>query len=308
MVKKTEQQAADYIVPLDINGMQGRMLHMPPPKGKSKEILFVYGHHSSLERWWGLAQVLNTYGAVTMPDLPGFGGMDSFYTIGKQPTIDNFADYLAAFIKLRYKRKKCVIAGMSFGFIIVTRMLQRYPEMTKHVEMVVSVAGFAHRDDFIIPRPWYNLYRLTGYVFAHRAPAFLFSKLFFNSFVLRQAYKIDSNRKMKGHDPEVFERMLAMEVSLWRINDWRTAAVTIKQFLEVDNCQVQVHLPIYHVGMKGDQYFDNYRVEQHLRIIFDDFHLMALVDAKHHAPSVIATKQETWPFVPVKLRRVLNKL
>lgn len=308
MVKKRDTQADDFIVPLDINGMQGRMLYMPAPKGKTKDILFVYGHHSSLERWWGLAQVLNTYGAVTMPDLPGFGGMDSFYTIGKKPTIDNFADYLAAFIKLRYKHKKCVIAGMSFGFIIVTRMLQRYPDMAKNVDMVVSVAGFAHRDDFIIPGRWYNLYRAAGYVFEHRFPAWLFSRVFFNAFVLRRTYKIDANRKMAGHSPEMFEKLVQMEVTLWRDNDWRTAASTIKQFLEVDNCQHQVHLPVYHVGMKGDQYFDNYRVEQHLRIIFDEFHLMAVVDAKHHAPSVIADKKETLPFVPLKLRRVLAKL
>ena len=75
-----------------------------------------------LERWWGLVQNFNEYGAVTMPDLPGFGGMDSFYTIGRRPTIDAFADYLAAFIKLRYKRKRITIVGISFGFLVATRM------------------------------------------------------------------------------------------------------------------------------------------------------------------------------------------
>src|SRR5205085_11669969 len=101
MPHKVTRNPVDYIVPLNINGLEGRVMHLPAPKTKKagqREILFVYGLHSSLERWWGLTQVLNRYGAVTMPDLPGFGGMDSFYTIGKKPTLDNMADYLAAFV------------------------------------------------------------------------------------------------------------------------------------------------------------------------------------------------------------------
>ena len=122
-----------------MNGLQGRMLHLPAPKGRNREILLVYGHHSSLERWWGLAQVLNRYGAVTMPDLPGFGGMDSLYKIDKKPTIDNLADYLAAFVKMRYKRRRVTIIGMSFGFVVVTRMLQRFPELVKKVDVLTSL-------------------------------------------------------------------------------------------------------------------------------------------------------------------------
>ncbi len=58
MPRQASKNPADYIVPLNINGMEGRMLHIPAPHGKKLEILFVYGHHSSLERWWGLMQVL----------------------------------------------------------------------------------------------------------------------------------------------------------------------------------------------------------------------------------------------------------
>src|SRR5581483_6795608 len=86
MANRTAQHPADYIVPLNMNGLQGRMLHLPAPAGRKREILLLYGHHSSLERWWGIAQVLNRYGAVTMPDLPGFGGMDSLYKIGRKPS------------------------------------------------------------------------------------------------------------------------------------------------------------------------------------------------------------------------------
>src|SRR6185312_14576812 len=112
---KTESKPADYIQPLYINGLNGRMLHTPSVSRKyTREILLVYGHHALLERWWGLVENLRELGNVTMPDLPGFGGMDSFYKIGRTPTLDAFADYLAAFIKMRYRNRRVTIVGISF--------------------------------------------------------------------------------------------------------------------------------------------------------------------------------------------------
>jgi pimeloyl-ACP methyl ester carboxylesterase len=127
---KTAKDPAEYILPLYMNGLSGRMLRMPPPKDKSREILFIYGHHTSLERVFGVAELLNKYGSITIPDLPGFGGMQPFYKIGEKPTLDNMADYLASFVKLRYRNKRFTIAGHSLGFMIVTRMLKKYPEIT----------------------------------------------------------------------------------------------------------------------------------------------------------------------------------
>src|ERR1700692_4298087 len=154
---KSTNTPENFIAPLDMNGLRGRMLHIPNARHKDTEILFIYGQHSSLERWWGLLQYLNHFGAVTAPDLPGLGGMESFYKIDKQPTIDNFADYLASFMKMRYRRKKVIIIGLSFGFVVVTRMLQRYPELIKKVVLLVSLVGFSHADDFSFSRRrrWY---------------------------------------------------------------------------------------------------------------------------------------------------------
>src|SRR3989344_2022937 len=139
MSKTAGKIPADYILPLYMNGLSGRMLRMAPPKNSKLEILFIYGHHASLERYFGVGELMNKYGGLSVPDLPGFGGMDSFYKIGEKPTLDNFADYLASFIKLRYKNKRFVVAGYSLGVVIITRMLQKYPELSKKVEMVVSI-------------------------------------------------------------------------------------------------------------------------------------------------------------------------
>src|SRR4030095_591910 len=161
MPKKKAQDVAEFIAPLYMNGLRGRMLRMPPPKNKKREILFVYGHHSSLERWWGVVQVLNRYGGVTMPDLPGFGGMESLYKIGEKPDMDTMADYLAAFVKWRYKNRRVTIIGLSYGFTVVTHMLQRYPDLVKKVDLLISVVGFVHHEDFIFSKSRMFAYRLV---------------------------------------------------------------------------------------------------------------------------------------------------
>ncbi|HSW85792.1 MAG TPA: alpha/beta hydrolase [Candidatus Saccharimonadales bacterium] len=311
MAKKTLNDPADYIFPLNINGLDGRMLRLPPPPSKTaknREIMFVYGHHSSLERWWGLAQALNRYGAVTMPDLPGFGGMDSFYKIGKKPTIDNLADYLTAFVKLRYRRKKLIIVGMSFGFVIVTRMLQRNPELIKNVTLVISVVGFAHKDDFTFSKPRYFFYLFaTKMILSHKLPALFFRYTAINTWVLRNFYGRTHNAKHKfklASNKDEVEKIKDMEVRLWHDNDIRTWAFTSAEFLTFDNCRVQVDLPVWHVGAKVDIYFDHRLVDQHLQIIFSKFY-SAIVDLETHAPSVIANEKDAAALIPPKLHSFL---
>lgn len=303
---KISKNPADYIVPLNINGMQGRMMHLPAPKGKDREILLLYGHHSSLERWWGIAQVLNKYGAVTMPDFPGFGGMDSMYKIGMKPSIDNLADYLAAFVRLRYNRKRVTIIGMSFGFVVATRMLQRYPELVKKVDLMVSLVGFAHKDDFTFKPALYWFYRIFAQFFSFPVAAGFFRYVFLQSWILRVVYKYTNHPKFIDILPEEADRMVNVEIWLWRNNDVRTYMYTTTQFLKFNNCDRKVDLPVWHVGVKNDHFFDNTVIEQHLRIIFNDFYGMT-VNMGKHAPTVIADAKDAAPFVPPKLRRKLAR-
>jgi pimeloyl-ACP methyl ester carboxylesterase len=308
MAKTEPKDVADYIHPLNMNGLSGRMLRMPAPTGKKREMLFIYGHHSSIERWWGVIQDLNQYGAITVPDLPGFGGMDSFYKIDQKPTIDAMADYLASFVKLRYKNKRLTIVGLSYGFVVATRMLQRYPDLAKKVDLLVSVAGFSHRDDFTISKPYYWFYRLGSAFFAHRIPAFFFKNLALNPLVLRTVYARTTNAQVKFKDKtkEEHKRTMDFEIYLWHCNELRTYMFTGNSFLKVDNCTRQVDLPVWHVAVKADQYFDNNLIEQHMRIIFNDFH-QAVSKMEGHAPAVIADAKQAAPLFPTKLRRHLAK-
>lgn len=305
----TARNPADYIKPLNINGMEGRMLHLPAPKNKRRDILFVYGHHSSLERWWGVMEVLNRYGSVTMPDLPGFGGMDSFYTIDQKPTIDAMADYLAAFIKLRFKRKKVVLVGMSFGFVVATRMLQNYPELTKKVSLLVSVVGFSHYQDFNFTRTRRLAYLSLARTLQHRPMSWLFRYGALNGKVLHAAYARTPNAKHKFAQVdgrEEFEKIMKIEIGLWQSNEVRTYMRTTIEMLKLDNCDRRIDIPVWHVYSISDHFFNNYMVEQHLRVIYKDVKL-AETDLGAHAPSVIADAEAAEPLVPPKLRRVLAR-
>lgn len=307
---QTNLSPEDYIVPLDMNGLAGRVLHIPAPTGKKTEFLFVYGHHSSLERWWGLMQYISRYGAVTAPDLPGFGGMDSFYTMGKKPTIDNFADYMAAFIKMRYKNKRVVVVGMSLGFAIVTRMLQRYPELKKNVSMLISLVGLVHGDDFNIPRGLYLFFRSLAVVMSYWLPALFFRYVCLNSLALRSAYHRTPNAKHKfaaAQSAEEHARFMDAEIWLWQHNDVRTHAVTTLEMMDLDNCKQQVDVPVWHVTTDIDQYLDSHRVEQHMRVAFREVHVLRS-KLPHHAPSIIADAETAAPLIPLELRRTLKKL
>ncbi|MDQ2972940.1 MAG: alpha/beta hydrolase [bacterium] len=303
----TSAELAAHIEPININGLKGRMLVLPAPKNKSREIVYVYGHHSSLERWIGVAEDLNQYGAVTVPDLPGFGGMDSFYKIGMKPTLDNMADYLASYVKMRYRRKKVTIIGLSFGFLVITRMLQRYPELGKKIDVLGSFVGFSHRDDFIFSKKRYWLYRIFASFFSFKYSAWLLRNLLFHPMLIRLFYKHSHNAKFTDLDELQAKLATEMEVKLWQTNDVRTHMATSVGMLTVDNCQVRIPRKLWHVGVSGDHFFDNKVVEQHLRIIFDEVD-QSMINVTKHAPSVIADKKSNQPFIPKRMRAMLNKV
>lgn len=299
---------AQFIAPLNMNGLQGRMMRVPPSKKRNREILLIYGHHAKLERWWGLVENLREYGTVTMPDLPGFGGMESFYRIGKQPTIDNYADYLAAFIRLRYKRRRVTIVGISFGFVVVTRMLQRYPDLIDKVDLLVSIVGFMHHDDFLAKPRTRRIFRILTRLFATRPVAWFIRYAFLNDLVIRNVYARmkSGKRRLSTMDPLAVDELMKFEVMLWQINDVSTHWRTTSEFLGIDNCQKRIDLPVWHVASRNDHYLDAQITEQHMLIVFNSCH-QALIEAKAHTPNLTADKEEMGILLPTTLRRVLAK-
>lgn len=309
MTPKTPPEAADYIQPLNMNGLSGRMLRAPATrKAAKREILLLYGHHALLERWWGLVENLQEFGNVTMPDLPGFGGMDSFAKIHVRPSLDNYADYLAAFIKLTYKRRRFTIVGISFGFVVATRMLQKYPDLAKRVDLVVSLVGFMHRDDFWFPpRKRQVLIKATRVMAAHPV-AWTIRYAALNKFVIRNIYARlgPGKRRFLEMEPTEFDTLMDFEVKLWQANDVRTHWMTTSEFLDIDNCAHKIDLPVWHVSSSGDHYFNNEFVEQHMRVVFSNYS-RGVMKSHAHTPSVLGNKKEMSIMVPPALRKVLRR-
>lgn len=310
MSKKQQKHIAEHIRPLNMNGLNGRVLDLPAKKkNQNQQILLVYGHHASIERMFGFAEELNKYGAVTLPDLPGFGGMDSFYRIDDEPTLDRMADYLATFIKMRYKNRRITIIGMSYGFLLVARMLQRYPDIAKKVNHLVSIAGFVHHEDFKM-KTWHKRsLSFLGRFFSYKPTAVFARYALLNGPMIRLAYWAAGENNAKMRDSTLKERKARVnfEIGLWQSNDVRTYCVTGRSMLEANLCNQQKPLDMkaIHVHMGEDRYFDNHIVQQHLGIVFKEVESIASVLAGH-APTVIATAREAAPYIPKKLRHALK--
>jgi pimeloyl-ACP methyl ester carboxylesterase len=307
MPKKTPNMA-DYIMPLNINGLQGRMLRIKSSKKPEREILLVYGHHAVLERWTGLVENLVQYGNVTMPDLPGFGGMESFYKVGIRPDIDAFADYLATFIKLRYKNKRLTIYAISYGFVVITRMLQRYPELAKKIDFLISFAGFMYKDDIQYGGRKKRFYAYVARFLATRPVAVIIRYVGLNKFVLKNLYATfpNSRRRMVEITPVEFEKNINFELELWQANDVRTHWLTTSEFINLNNLGRHISLPVVHVVSKKDHYLNNLSVEQHMRQIFSGY-VQFVAQTKAHVPSVLADKTSMGVMLPPGLRRILSR-
>lgn len=295
---------------LNMNGLEGRMLKIPATskKYKNQEILLIYGSHASIERMYGFAKYLAKYGNVTLPDLPGFGGMQPLQKNGLQPNIDNLADYLASFVKLKYRNKKVVIFGMSLGFVVATRMLQRYPDLQKKVSVLVSLAGFSNQNDFLMSKKKRQRLARSAKLLSNRVLSWLYFSIALHPVSIRTVYarKENARRKLDHLSEQQRVNAIEFEVRLWRENDVRTYLLTSAEMLFIDNCNQQVKLPVHHVSVDNDQYFDNTRVEQHMRIIFTDFteHYASM---PNHAPSILADPEEASQLLPESLQKVLRK-
>lgn len=296
---------------LNMNGLEGRMLRIASStkKYKKNEIMLIYGSHASIERMYGFAKFLSKFGNVTLPDLPGCGGMQPLQKNGLKPTIDNLADYLASFVKLRYRNKKVTIIGMSLGFVVVTRMLQRYPELQNRVSTLISLAGFSNANDFLMSKKKRRQLATSARIVSNRALAWLYYTIALHPLAIKTVYARKENARRKLDHLTEQQRINAVEfeIRLWRENDARTYLLTSAEMLFIDNCTIQIPMVVHHVSVDNDQYFDNNRVEQHMRIIFDDF-IEHHASMPNHAPSILADPSEASQLLPSSLQKVLRKM
>lgn len=304
----------DYIEDIELNGLQGRMINAPTtnPKAKKLNILLFHGHHSSLERMGGVAELLLDYGNFCMPDFPGFGGMDPLYKIGLMPDYDNLADYMAAFIKLHYgTKKKFVVVGYSFGFVVLGRMLQKYPELKNQVIEVVGIASFVSGESFVFSKNRLRIYTAMALIGQTRLGSFVIRELFLRKWFIGTIYVRTRNAKVKfaKYSKVEVDKYIDFEVHLWRCNDLRTHAYTILEMFRVNllNNDQKIDTNVISIVVDGDHYFDNKTVEQHLNVLFDKVKVYrAKVDV--HGMSIIADAKDAEMYFPKQVRAHLRSL
>lgn len=284
---------------------------MPATTKSKREILFIYGSHASLERIVGVCENVAADGNVTAPDLPGFGGMTSLYHLPRRAftprpcaSFDELADYLAWFIRKNYDPKtKIDLIGMSMGFAITTRMLQRHPDLVPQIRHLISYVGFANYHDFKMKNWQRRTFIELTWLVEHRPLAWLMRHTWCTRPVLKFFYSLNKNKNEKFIDTD-FNDTLNMEIKLWQINDVRTHVRTINEMLRLDDPR-SVNLPVYHIAMADDRYFDNTQTEKSLTQIYNKVHVINS-RANNHAPSVIATADEATDFIPDELHDLLK--
>ncbi len=296
---------SDFILPIDINGMDGRYLRIEGVnRHTKKEILFIYDLEANLEKWWGLAVALANYGNLTMVDLPGLGGMDSFYSIGLKPTLNNMADYIASFIKLKYKRKRLSIVGVGFGFVLVTRMLQRNPDLTGKVNLLICLNGYAHKDDFIVKPLDKKIMQLYSTLFSDRLLAGILKISLYNTPALLVRYPLKNFKSGKNGPSKEFMRQF--KVDLIKNSDLRTRMFLKRELLKLDNCNLKLNIPLWHITTSNsDKKTDRRLAEQHFRVIFKDYHQMP-AKVGRTIPLVLNDPKTAVKYLPGKVRREIK--
>lgn len=293
------------ISPLTVQGLKGRMLVHPSRKaGSGRMIVYVYGIHGSLERFYGVINFLARFGKVVVPDLPGFGGMETFYKVGKQPTLDAYGDYVADFIKQELPEGKITLIGLSLGFVVITRMLVRHPELHGRVELVISAMGLADGRDLNLKPPAVWAVQTLLFLGQSRPLANTIQYFATRKWMLRLMYSGD-NPKMKALPPEERPGLIEFESYLWRCNDMQTYCVAMKQLFELRQPGAKVPLTVHHIETKNDHWLDTDAAERHVAAIYKK---LVLHDSKliHHGGVAYAEESEAEQIIPAGVVKLLD--
>lgn len=302
MTKKYSDDIHDYLSPFYINGLEGRMLKTNSKTKKQHQILYVYDLLDTLEESWGLIQNLRNYGIVTAVDLPGIGGMTSFNKIKHPINIDAFADYLAAFIKLRFKKHKIIAVGNGFGFVVITRMLIRYPSLSSKIKFIININGQIHYDDLLISSRFkkiqLNLFDvLSIFPFTHITKKLLQHK----NFVSRLSNKFGpqyTQYLLNLKNPEALNYK-----SFFGSVDVKTFWKISKQLLTLDNCSKRINIPLKHAFIKNYGLINNSTQKQHMMITYKNYRcyeIKMIGDIKD------SSKKQASLLLPKGLKRVLS--
>lgn len=301
---------SEQIRNITIEGLSGRVLHIPSEKKSAKKNFFlVYGQHTSHERMYGISQYLSRHGNVYAIDLPGYGGMDSFYSIGKEPTIEAYGHYIYTVMQVLKLEKNIWMVGMSMGFQMMTRMLQLHPQIHPAIDKVFSLVGYTSKHDFAIKQPLWFGFNFMVFFGKTRPGVWIADNVFLNKVSVRIMLSIFAKFKSRmksvtGEQKDVIE----MEAHLWTINDQRTHAQNIWDMFHNWDLTKYNQLPFSLINMtsKQDQYFSDERLNENFAKVYKE-HKTLYLDIDAHSPSVIGSPDDFEATIPKEVRKMVEK-
>ena len=186
-------------------------------------------------------------------------------------------------------------------------MLQRYPDIAARVDLLISVVGFTNKDELLFTKSRYAFYYGLASFFKYKLPSAFFHNVILHPAVLRTFYSRTHNAKHKFADLDAAGKaeLTEFEIHLWRINEIRTYMTTTLTMMTLDNIQKKVNLPVWHIYVAADNYFNNDLIDTNMHKIFTDF-TPVRAPIKHHMPNVTAGKDEAATLFPKKITQLLK--
>jgi len=278
------------------SGLKGRIVHYPATTKAKQTFVIIAGQHGSHERMLSFIEFLADYGDVYSIDMPGFGGMNSFASIGKPISHESYAEYLYAVLKTQKLTSNITIFAVSIGGQFATRMMQMYPDSQKWVKTFVGFVTFGAGKDFCMKHPYRGIARALAVANSNPISLPIFKLLVFNRLSVRAFLHVFSlfKRKMKSNDPAMRKKSIEMEFYHWMMNDRRTHAKTtllaFNEDLRVKTDEL-IKVPMRHILTANDQYVDDKEVNKTFRDLFSNYtpHYLTL---GVHMPSAMGGKAD----------------
>lgn len=286
-----------YVKHINYSGLKGRIVTLPANNpSKKQDIVLIAGHHTSHERMLAFGEFLRDFGDVHMIDLPGFGGMDNFLSIGKPINYESYAEYIYTILKTQKYTDNLLVFAVSIGSEFVTRMFQMYPDSQKWFKRYVAFVGFGAAKDFNIKPFPKTVYKIIATIASSRIGSFFAWLVFLNRLSLIPFMEIFGffKRKMQSEDPAKKREMIKMEKYLWYVNDLRTQAITTKQMFSLDlrtTSKAAIDVEFHNIVTGDDQYFDVKEVRKTFRDLYNNYHEHT-ISLGVHMPSMLDGKEQ----------------
>jgi hypothetical protein len=293
MKKRIIKFPKKHIFTLNVNGLRGRMFYMEN-KNTNKKILYIPDLLSNLDLSWNIINLFHHYGSVTAIDMPGIGNMESFSHINKKPSLDNYADYIASIIKLRYKNKKFTIVANGFGFIVLTRALQKYDDLSNNISLIISINGITKSDSLKISNLKKIILKITRNLSIFQR--IVNKNLYFNSFITSINGLDSISKSMNKTDQKYFIKKL-------HTNDLTNYLKCLKILLNVDNCYKRVNIHLWNI-LLNDSVINSDVNEQLLKITYSNVNQIrpdvSFIDL------IASPNKHLSKIIPYKLKRKLK--